>query len=118
MTKLDKLGLGDYWYTWDKATDATRLCTSEVELRESWKMENRRVAYHKFTGGTWVSTVFLNTDHASGGVAPALFETCLFPAVGDSMVIERYATGAAAQRGHDRVVSDLLASGLQVEVAQ
>ena len=56
--------------------------------------------------GKWVSTVWLGLDHSFGGGAPLIFETMVFPSVGEWMELdcERYTFEEDAMKGHEEMV--------------
>lgn len=65
---------------------------------------DRRVAHTELREGVYVSTVFLGLDHNfSGRGAPLLFESMTFTDYGGD-IMERYATWAEAQLGHNHMV--------------
>ena len=72
-------------------------------------IDKRRVAETTVDDSTWVSTVFLGTDHrfTSDG-PPVLFETMVFHD-GDGQECWRYCTWDAAQAGHEQVVAAIRA---------
>jgi hypothetical protein len=69
------------------------------ENREAWAIGQTQTA----TG--LVSTVFLGLNHNFGGGPPVLFETAIFPKVGNIEVLARYHTRADALAGHAAYVA-------------
>lgn len=57
-----------------------------------------------------VSTVWLGIDHGFGIGPPVIFETMVFGDTMGDLACERYITEAAARRGHDQMVREVLAT--------
>ena len=67
-------------------------------------IENRRIAYNSFSGGSVeVSTVFLGLNHNFGSGPPLLFETMVF-GLDDEDHQMRYASVEQAKVGHAEIV--------------
>jgi hypothetical protein len=66
-----------------------------------------RLLWRTETADALVSTVFLGSDHRyTGGGPPIVFETMVFGGEFDQ-AMERYATYAEAQAGHERWVTQV-----------
>lgn len=66
----------------------------------------QKLAFHGFSEGTFVSTVFLGIDHSFGGETPILFETwCCYK--NEEVDMRRYQTYEAALTGHNELLAEL-----------
>ena len=66
----------------------------------------KRVAETTLSNGTWVSTVWLGTDHSLGNGPPLIFETMVFPTRNnlDEQDVARYSTMKEANAGHRQMI--------------
>lgn len=80
-------------------------CDDFMRWARSFEISNRRVAEMQL-GETYVSTVFLGTDHSFGDGPPMLFETMIFGGKHDGYC-ERYSTWEQAEAGHARILEML-----------
>jgi hypothetical protein len=77
----------------------------EATLKEWGEfMDSSRGVMRTHIGKTLISTVFLGIDHGYRGCSPLLFETMIFPEVGEAEYQERCATYQEALIQHDKAV--------------
>jgi len=77
-----------------------------AKLFEDWNY--KRVKVSKVYNWA-ISTVWLGLDHSYGeNNKPLIFETMVFNEIGDSVDCQRYATLEEAQKGHRKILNDLI----------
>ena len=94
---------------WKLDADGRTPVTTE-DVREWGKMldSDARIVGKDTVAGQDVSTVFLGVDHSFGGSVPVLWETMIFSGPHNGYQL-RYSSWEAAEAGHKRIVSALLA---------
>lgn len=133
VSNLSRKQMTELAHAWGKQVDVD---LEDTALRMYWKLgpshevvpasllewsemmgdiESRRVGYDEVVtkhGYVKVSTVFLGLDHGFGARGiKELFETMTFGGNADQVLIARYATWEAAERGH-KVTVNRLKNGL------
>ena len=94
------------WYRLnaDKTVSPIRMSLNDPGFPAQVNSPEERIVKQEYVSGYFVSTVFLQIDHALFSDTPVLFETLVFGDPDERDDMERYHTYAEACEGHQRFV--------------